>query len=214
MPKTLGILVIVIIALSAAGFGYTKYQASQAELNKLKEDPNALAQEEIKKLVEEVGKLIVLPTDEEPTVATVSDASKVKDQAFFASAENGDKVLIYTKAKKAILYRPSEKKVIEVAPVNLGQSEQATVALYNGTTTTGLTVTIQEQLEEKFTNIDVTVRENANANDYEGTIVVDLSGSNSGLAEQIAEELDGEVGSLPTGETIPETDILVILGAE
>ncbi len=70
-------------------------------------------------LIEEVSKLISLPQDEEPTIATVSDPKLLKDQAFFANAKVGDKVLIYTKAKKAILYDPVNKKIMEVAPLNI-----------------------------------------------------------------------------------------------
>ena len=70
-------------------------------------------------LVSTVGRLMSLPADETPTVATVSDPTKLQDQPFFKNAMVGDKVLIYTKAKKAILYRPDENRVIEVASVNL-----------------------------------------------------------------------------------------------
>ncbi len=78
-------------------------------------------QAEQNKLIAEVGKLIALPADEKPTIAVVNDKDKVKDQAFFANAENGDQVLIYTNAKKAILYRPSTNKIIEVGAVNINQ---------------------------------------------------------------------------------------------
>ncbi len=81
----------------------------------------AQVQAEVDALVAEVGKLIDLPKDEKPTVATVTDIDKVKDQPFFKNAKNGDKVLIYTNANKAILYRPSEKRIIEVGAVNINQ---------------------------------------------------------------------------------------------
>lgn len=87
-------------------------------------DPNATpaeqqeaAQLEISTLIERVGKLIVLPQGEEPTVATVSDPDKLKDQVFFANAKVGDKVLIYTKARKAYLYDPEGDILLEVAPI-------------------------------------------------------------------------------------------------
>jgi len=77
----------------------------------------AAAQLEITTLIERVGKLIKLPTGEEPTVATVSDPAKLKDQVFFANAQVGDKVLIYTKARKAYLYDPEGDILLEVAPI-------------------------------------------------------------------------------------------------
>ena len=51
-------------------------------------------------------------------MATVSDPEKLKDQPFFAKAQKGDKVLIYSNSQKAILYSPTEDKIVEVAPIN------------------------------------------------------------------------------------------------
>jgi hypothetical protein len=79
----------------------------------------AAVQAQVDATVARVGKLIALPTDEKPTVATVTDASKVKDQTFFQNAKNGDVVLIYTKAQKAILYDPSANIIVEVGAVNI-----------------------------------------------------------------------------------------------
>src|SRR3989338_6828424 len=105
---TVQILVAVaVVAFGSAYYFYSEYSA-------LKQNPNKLAQEETSKLVAQVGKLIVLPEGEAPTVATVSDPEKLKDQPFFARAKKGDRVLIYTNAKKAILYNPENNKIVEV----------------------------------------------------------------------------------------------------
>lgn len=96
----------------------------------------AAVQAEVDATVAKVGKLIALPTDEKPTVATVTDASKVKDQTFFQNAKNGDVVLIYTKAQKAILYSPTENKIVEVGAVNINNQAgavQATTPLVSPT---------------------------------------------------------------------------------
>ncbi len=107
---------ILIIALGAAGGIFTAQQKPEwFGLSK----GAAAVQAEVDALVAQVGKLISLPDDEKPTVATVTDASKVKDQPFFAKAQNDDKVLIYQKAAKAILYRPSTNMIVEVGAVNI-----------------------------------------------------------------------------------------------
>jgi len=68
--------------------------------------------------VGEVGKLISLPQNEEPTIMTVTDLTPLAGQAFFAEAKVGDKVLLYSVSKRAILYRPSEKRIITTATLN------------------------------------------------------------------------------------------------
>ena len=76
-------------------------------------------QKELDQTVKDVSALMVLPSDEVPTLATVTDVKKLEGQAFFAKAETGDKVLIYTNNKKVILYSPRLNKIVEVGGINL-----------------------------------------------------------------------------------------------
>ncbi len=119
----IGIGVVTFIVICLIAFFTVRYQNAQKEIERLT-NPQEAVKEEKKQLQDRVGKLVALPEGETPTIATVSDVNKLKSQAFFAKAENGDKVLIYTQAKKAVLYRPSINKVIEVAPVNLGDGQK------------------------------------------------------------------------------------------
>ena len=95
------------------------------EVRSLRANPQQVAEKEVQAIVARVGKLMVLPQDEIPTMATILDPAELVDQPFFASAQKGDKVLLYTNAKKAILYSPSQNKIVDVAPVNLGSAPQA-----------------------------------------------------------------------------------------
>ena len=119
-PSKVGWLIIAVVLLIVAAvpsyYFYNKYNKAVQSTT-----PSATNNSDTVKLIEAVGKLIQLP-NENPTVATVSDITKLKDQPFFANAQNGDKVLIFTQSKEAILYRPSTNKIINVAPVNLGVS--------------------------------------------------------------------------------------------
>jgi hypothetical protein len=81
-----------------------------------------ILQKEEEDLVKHIGTLISLPK-EKPSVATISDKDKLGEQTFFKNAKNGDKVLIYTNAKKVILYRPSEDRIVEVGSVNIKGTE-------------------------------------------------------------------------------------------
>lgn len=112
---------ITVISLAGAIFFYFQFQKAQTALK----NPTLVAQQEANQIIAKVGMLIQLPTGEQPTIATISDITKLQDQQFFANGKNGDKVLIYTRAKEAILYDPFINKIVNVAPVNIGQSPTA-----------------------------------------------------------------------------------------
>lgn len=86
-------------------------------------DPKAIEKEN-EKTIQMVSDIILLPEGEEPTIAEITDLSKAKTQDFFKNAELGDKVLVYTLAKKAFLYRPSTHRIIEVGVVNSTEEGQ------------------------------------------------------------------------------------------
>lgn len=119
---------IAIIAVVLAGYFYS-------QLRVLKQNPQAIAQKEVADLVAKVSKLAILPVGESPTVATVSDPEALKDQSFFANAQKGDKVLIYAQAKKAVLYSVTLNKIIDVAPLNIGNQKGVTPPSSTSTTT-------------------------------------------------------------------------------
>ncbi len=113
---------VALLAIAAAVYFYK-------QLEMLKQDPQILTQQEIEVWVRKVGKILVLPEGETPTIVTVTDPEALrKDQPFFEKAQIGDKVLIYTSAKKAILYSVSLAKILEIAPLNIGSQNAATPA--------------------------------------------------------------------------------------
>ncbi len=185
-----------------------------------------------------IGGFMELPV-EVPQFATVSDVTKLRNQTFFAKAQNGDKVLIYPVAHMAILYRPSTKKIISVGPINIQEpvvpettttlavsvapqktgtpeptkTAKVTVAIYNSTSTAGLAKSAEQVLKESFPAGSVVLRKDAKG-EYEKTIVVDLSGKQKTQAEAFAKAVKGTVGLLPEGEVKPTADLLLILGAD
>lgn len=215
------IAVVAVAGLGSGAYYYTQYRNTQ----KLLKNSVLGTQIEAEKIVEKVAKMVELPADK-PTIATVSDVSKLKNQQFFTNAQNGDKVLIYQKAKKAILYRPSTNKIVEFGPINLGSPAQNSaspsaavslkpvkIALYNGTTTAGLANAVEKDFVTKAPNVTVISKGNAAKRDYAKTLVVDVTGSNKLETQNIANLLQGSLGKLPVGEKATSSaDILVILG--
>ena len=128
------VTLVAVVAIILAGYFYNQVRL-------LKQNPQLAAQQEANALVAKVSNLIVLPTGETPTIATVSDPSALKDQPFFISALKGDKVLIYAQAKKAILYSVSLNKILNVAPLNIGSDQAGVTPSTTPTTTPPVTKT-------------------------------------------------------------------------
>jgi hypothetical protein len=126
--KISAVALVVVLLVSAGGVGAITLVRKYPSRFGIQSAVQNAATKEAESLVEKVGKLMSLPTDEKPTVATVSDSTKLGSQPFFKSAKNGDRVLIYASEKKAILYRPSENRIIDVGSVSIKQQEQGQVA--------------------------------------------------------------------------------------
>ncbi|MEI7632376.1 MAG: hypothetical protein WCJ60_03570 [bacterium] len=106
VKKIILALVLIIIALSM-------YLIFVNKNKKISTDTNL----DIKS---QISKHFVLPVDEEPAIATVTDKNKISTP-FFKQAENGDKIIIYQNAKRVILYRPSIDRIIDVGPVSIAE---------------------------------------------------------------------------------------------
>lgn len=199
--------------------------------NNFKKDPSVKSQAEVKGTVTEVGKLIDLPKDEEPSLAEVKDVEKLKDQPFFAKAQNGDKVLIYQQNGRAILYRPSTKKIIEVMPINFDKPEvkgaqnqtqsttpfptkiqSMTVSLYLATDSDSVLAEVENKIKRKYPQIQIVSKEKAKKKDYTDHLVVDLKGDKRDIVEDIASIIGGKVSALmPEEEIAPPSEILIIV---
>jgi hypothetical protein len=224
--KLIGVLILLgvlgVLGVVGSVYFYSQYTKANNELQDFKSDPTTLqnaAVSEAKKLIAAVSKLIDLPQDEEPTVATVTDANKLRDQEFFRNAKNGDKVLIYTKAKKAILYDPKANKVINVAPINLGtpsaQVQQAKIVIRNGTANPNAVPQTESGIKKVYPQANIAGKGNASSLFYTNSVIVLFNDNAKAAADNLAKELGIPIGELPQGEIKPsEGDILVILGSD
>ena len=96
----IGLLIIIVINTHHSSTGQSKERQVQAE----------------------VAKLVILPTNETPALATVTDPTKLKYDPFLSQTQKGDEILIYAKWKQAVIYRPSADKVVDIGPVDVSQS--------------------------------------------------------------------------------------------
>lgn len=119
LPVALVLTVLLFVAIGVAGYFYWQYR-NTASVKEAKE---------IEDLTKEISQSFLLSENETPTLATVTDKEKLAGQPFFQKSENGDKVLIYSQSGRAVLYRPSLKKIVDITSVNINpQTTQNTPA--------------------------------------------------------------------------------------
>lgn len=216
------------------------------QVSNLKDAPTEagkLSSDEVTKLVAELGEKMLLPEGETPTIATVTDITKLADQPFFKNAKNGDKVIIYGSTKEAILYRPTLHKIIAVAPINATEDTQAqlTPAPVSATPAPNVTLTptpTPAKLKVVVLNstktvglarkgaafIDKDKYDIATANatgSYEKTTISNVN-KDKRVTDTELKQIISSFGSvkpsiapLPTSESAPEgADIVIILGED
>lgn len=112
-------VIIVLVIVGYYGWSFYKGQTNSEVQAQKAEEAQILA------IVSKVSNLMVLPNDEVPQVAEIKDAELAsKEQPFLAGSVDGDILLIYANAGKAIVYSPSRNIIVNVGPVQLGDSTQ------------------------------------------------------------------------------------------
>ena len=231
-------LLFIVVVIGGSFLLWQNYQlkvnASDVSVD-MANQGGELSADDIVALVAKVSKHIMLPADEEPTIATIVDAAQLsQDQAFYRNVEDGDKVLIYMNAQKALIYRESEDVLINVGPVYTNEPEEEvleeevieeviieqseepiTIEIRNGSKTAGVAGDLKAKLleNENYNVIDIG---DANNKDYEENLIVDLTEGNKELQlgsllsdMGVAEALN----ELPEGVEETEADVLIIIGA-
>ena len=129
--KILTLLIIVVVAL--LGFAiFNKFYPTT------KTAEGQLSEKQIKTLVTKVSKLINVPA-ETPVIATIIKADQlIIEQKFYTGSKDGDYLMVFPTAQKAIIYRESENKLINVGPIIVDQKATSTkpVAVENKATST------------------------------------------------------------------------------
>src|SRR3989338_4746524 len=115
-------IVLVLAVISLVFVLDTKRRAAEEKLKELsvqleQVNPNAQANKEMaKQVLSKVRRHLVLPTDVEPTVATIVDVKALREQnVFYNKAENGDHLIVTS--DRAILYDPDKDIILDVVPV-------------------------------------------------------------------------------------------------
>ena len=212
--------IIAIIAVGLLIYLYGQYRTTQELLKKTSVGSN----QEIQTLTDAIGAVMELPTTETPTLATVTDTAKLPAIPFFARATLGDKVIIYQKAAKAILYRPSSKKIIDVsvfaqpestpgAPIQ-ERAKPLSVELRNGTSVTGITKDFEKKLLDGLSEVVIQAKTTARRRDYADSMIIAQTPQGKSQVSTIATVLDLPVGQLPFGESTGSADILILIGSD
>ncbi len=216
-------IIVAVVVVSGAGLsGYRLVQGfwpwSSAEVR---------AAAELSSAVRAVGKHLIMPPGT-PVLATVQDAEVLKgEQSFFAHAENGDQLLIFSESRQAVLYSPSRDIIVNIGPIEYGGERSGkeavsgsfapvTVDLRNGSGVSGRASSVAQVLSATSEYL-ITQVTDAQASDYTTTLVVDNAHQEKSrkAAHSLADKLKASVvASLPDGELSSNEDIIIILGAQ
>ncbi len=215
------IVVVAIVGLVTAGYYYLQFYKSQNELKFLKDNPQIVQiseQDAAKQIISEVGKLMQLPENEQAIVATINDKDKFSSQPFFTQAKNGDKILIYPKTNKAILYDPITKKVLDVSTINLGtpsaEASMPKIVIKVGTQSAQLVNQLESELEQSLKNDSLVSREKIGKSDRKESLIYLSDPKFKSLADSAAKKYQlTPIFKLPSEEKdVAGASLIIFLG--
>lgn len=224
LPVLLAVAVIGLI-ISYWGYAQTKKKLSVLTNPSQANELNAAQTEE---LLAKVGKLITLPDEKNPVVATINDVESLSArQDFYAQANNGDKLIVFARSRKAVIYDEKDNLIVNMGPVfytdkdgkNQPPSQvedgRITIDLRNGSKTKDMGITTRDKLEANAAFHIIRLAKAANGN-YTGNVIFNniKGGAKADLVASLAKELNATVVTkLPDGEADSAAEIVVVLGS-
>lgn len=128
IPRLSTVIICILLVAIAGGayYFYTKYNETKQEVEKLStvQGQQELSKTQTQQLLGEMRSRIVLPEGEDPVIATITDINLLKDNEFYKDAKNDDRVIVYANAKKAYIYRPSTKTIVNVGAFQIDNSNK------------------------------------------------------------------------------------------
>ena len=189
-------ILVIVGLIGLSGFLYTENNDLQNQLTETTQEKN-------QRLVDEINTVFDLP-DEEPVVAIVTDVELFKnDYPAFENARSGDNLLFFRKARLNVLYRQSEKKVIQTASVVVPIS----VEIIGDATVTSAAA---QQLAQFGNQIAVVETPKSGVTQ---SFVFDIDADQGPETDSIAELLGIDIGSTLPATITPsaQTEIVIVL---
>lgn len=185
---------LVIVVLAAGSLAFV--------LNSRK--PTVMTNDEI---VIKINKALHIEGDANPAILTVTNESEAT-QPFLDVAQNGDKVLLYYKAKQAVLFRPGDNEIIRKGSFT---PPNAKIFIRDGTTDDNRINDTRSKLDS-VKGIEIVSSDSSVKQDYKGVIIVSVTDRYDSKVKELETIFDTKVRRIPSGESFPDADIMLIVG--
>lgn len=225
------LLVGLVLIAAVVGGGWYFFNQGKQEFSL--RPGEKLSDEQVSALITRVGRFLILPAGEKPSVAAISDAATLASrQSFYQDAKDGDILLVYT--SKAIIYDAAADKLVNVGPIvrtdqpvapvasgslpaqagaqaspsvsPSGTPEPAkpvTIEVRNGTSTAGLAGALASQLKKNALFTVETVGDATGS--YTEVVVVDLTkGSKTSTVAALKAELEKSYTKVTVVSELPK----------
>jgi hypothetical protein len=117
---TLFVILVVLVVFSDMQRRHAQVQLRDLSVQ-MHQQGNEANREQAAEIIRKVRTHMNIGDETEPTVATIVDVEKLRAQnAFYEKAENGDFLVVTS--TRAILYRASDDRILDVIPVQLDQA--------------------------------------------------------------------------------------------
>lgn len=110
----IAIVVIGIILFATGVLGPSTFSTTVST------EDGQLTEEEVARVLEGMGDNFLLPANEEPVVAVITNVEALRqEQAFYGNADNGDFLVLYPQNARAFIYDMDRDIIINAGPLQI-----------------------------------------------------------------------------------------------